>query len=94
VGTRIALDAQLLINRTGRRPAGKEGARSETRDVRDALAGAPAEFDAMAAMAVANLGHALLGLERAFERVRRTRPGSSAGARAAAGHSRPPRTRH
>ncbi len=72
VGTRIALDAQLLTGHLHRQAGRLEQAVRAFRDalaiVRDAPGESPpAEFDAMAAMAQVNLGHALLGLERAFE---------------------------
>lgn len=72
VGTRIALDAQLLTGHLHRQAGRLEEAVRAFRDalaiVRDAPGESPtAEFDAMAAMAQVNLGHALLGLERAFE---------------------------
>ena len=72
VGARIALDAQLLVGHLHRQAGRGEPA---VRAFRDALAtvrdrevrGRSPELDAMAAMAQVNLGHALLGLERAFE---------------------------
>jgi tetratricopeptide (TPR) repeat protein len=72
VGTRIALDAQLLIGHLHRQAGRLEEA---VRAFKDALAAVrdgatvahEAEFDAMAAMAQVNLGHALLALERGFE---------------------------
>lgn len=72
VGLRIALDAQLLTGHLHRQAGRLEPA---VRAFKDALAGLrdrssegpAAEFDAMAAMAHVNLGHALLGLERGFE---------------------------
>lgn len=72
VGERIALDAQLLTGHLHRQAGRGEPA---VRAFRDALAtvrdrevhGASAELDAMAALAQVNLGHALLGMERAFE---------------------------
>jgi tetratricopeptide (TPR) repeat protein len=72
VGTRIALDAQLLIGHLHRQSGRLDEA---VRAFKDALAGVrdrdgtghEAEFDAMAAMAQVNLGHSLLGLERGFE---------------------------
>jgi tetratricopeptide (TPR) repeat protein len=72
VGTRIALDAQLLIGHLHRQAGRLEEAVRAFKDalaaVRDgATAAHEAEFDAMAAMAQVNLGHALLALERGFE---------------------------
>ncbi len=72
VGTRIALDAQLLIGHLHRQAGRLDPA---VRAFKDALAAVrdrdgnanEAEFDAMAAMAQVNLGHSLLGLERGFE---------------------------
>ncbi len=72
VGARIALDAQLLIGHLHRQAGRLEAA---VRAFKDALAAVRdgstvanrADFDAMAAMAQVNLGHALLGLERGFE---------------------------
>ena len=72
VGTRIALDAQLLIGHLHRQAGRLEEA---VRAFKDALAAVRdhsttahrAEFDAMAAMAQVNLGHALLALERGFD---------------------------
>ena len=72
VGMRIGLDAQLLIGHLHRQAGRLELA---VRAFKDALAMVrdrddnthQAEFDAMAAMAQVNLGHALLGLERGFE---------------------------
>jgi tetratricopeptide (TPR) repeat protein len=72
VGERIALDAQLLIGHLHRQAGRGEPA---VRAFRDALAtvrdrevhGTSAELDAMASLAQVNLGHALLGMERAFE---------------------------
>ena len=72
VGVRIALDAQLLIGHLHRQAGRLEQAVRAFKDalaaVRDRAGDAhEAEFDAMAAMAQVNLGHALLGLERGFE---------------------------
>ena len=71
VGTRIALDAQLLTGHLHRQASRLEDAVRAFRDalaiVRDASGPPSPEFDAMAAMAQVNLGHALLGLERGFE---------------------------
>ncbi len=72
VGARIALDAQLLTGHLHRQSGRPEQA---VRAFLDALAlvrdthtsGASPEFDAMAAMAHVNLGHALLALDRVFE---------------------------
>ena len=73
VGERIALDALLLTGHLQRQAGRHELA---VRAFRDALATlrdrepdmpAPAEADAVAAMASVNLGHALLALERAFD---------------------------
>ncbi len=72
VGTRIALDAQLLIGHLHRQASRLEPAVRAFKDalasLRDRPEGADdAEANAMAAMAHVNLGHALLGLEREFE---------------------------
>ncbi len=72
VGARIALDAQLLTGHLHRQAGRGEPAVRAFRDalgsVRDReVRGRSPELDAMAAMAQVNLGHALLGLERAFE---------------------------
>jgi tetratricopeptide (TPR) repeat protein len=70
VGLRIALDAQLLAGHLHRQAGRTEAAVRAFKDAlamaRDAAAGS-AELDAMAAMAHANLGHALFALERPFE---------------------------
>src|SRR5262249_6909616 len=72
VGGRIALDAQLLIRHLHRQAGRLEDAVRTFRDaltsVREDVAhGVTPELDAMASMAQVNLGHALLGLERAYE---------------------------
>lgn len=70
VGARIALDARLLAGHLHRRARRFEPA---VRAFKDALArlrdrdGADPETDALAAMAMVNLGHTLLGLEREYE---------------------------
>jgi tetratricopeptide (TPR) repeat protein len=70
VGLRIALDAQLLAGHLHRQAGRLEPAARAFKDalalVRDAGT-RTAEFDALAAMAHVNLGHALLALERSFE---------------------------
>jgi len=72
VGSRIALDAQLLTGHLHRQAGRLEDAVRAFRDAlasvrADTVSGPTPELDAMAAMAHVNLGHALLGLERAFE---------------------------
>ncbi len=72
VGARIALDAQLLTGHLHRQSGRLDHA---VRAFKDALAlvrdthtsSTSPEFDAMAAMAHVNLGHALLALDRGFE---------------------------
>jgi len=72
VGGRIALDAQLLIGHLYRQAQRLDDAARAFRDAlahvrEDAPDGGAPELDAMAAMAQVNLGHTLVGLERAFE---------------------------
>ncbi|MCE9627684.1 MAG: hypothetical protein K8R56_07200 [Candidatus Eisenbacteria bacterium] len=72
VGSRIALDAQLLVGHLHRQAGRLEPAVRAFKDALASLRDRPegsddAEADSMAAMAHVNLGHALLGLEREFE---------------------------
>lgn len=72
VGVRIALDAQLLAGHLHRQAKRLEPAVRAFKDALSLLqdhtsADAPADLDALSAMARVQLGHALLGLEREYE---------------------------